>query len=72
MTSHHVVAGWDGSLVAVRALDWAAEEALRRGAALRIVYAASERDEAAPILASAAARIRAHHPELPVETLSSR
>ena len=71
MTSQHVVAGWDGSLVAARALDWAAEEAVRRGAALRIVYAALERDEAAPILASAASRIREHHPDLPVETVSA-
>ncbi|MGQ4389642.1 universal stress protein [Streptomyces sp. SAS_270] len=71
MTFQHVVAGWDGSLVAVRALDWAAEEAVRRGAALRIVYAAPGRDEAAPILASAASRVREHHPDLPVETVSA-
>ncbi|MFF4507348.1 universal stress protein [Streptomyces sp. NPDC001401] len=71
MTSQHVVAGWDGSLIAVRALDWAAEEAVRRGVALRIVYAAPEQDEAGPILISAASRIRAHHHDLPVETVSA-
>ncbi|WP_240957383.1 universal stress protein [Streptomyces chilikensis] len=50
MTDDHVVVGMDGSLVAVRALnwgalDWGAEEAVRRGTALRIVYAVAERDE---------------------------
>lgn len=65
--SQYVVAGVDGSLIAVRALDWAAEEAVRRGVTLRIVYAAPERDEAEPILASAVSRIRAHHRDLPVE-----
>ncbi|MGW7409981.1 universal stress protein [Streptomyces sp. NPDC054833] len=71
MTSQRVVAGWDGSLIAVRALDWAAGEAVRRGVALRIVYAAPERDEAAPILASAVSRIRECHSDLPVETVSA-
>ncbi|MPY59552.1 universal stress protein [Streptomyces spongiae] len=60
--------GVDGSLVAVRALDWAAEEAARRGTALRIIYAVADRDEAAPILASAAARVHERHPGLPLET----
>ncbi len=63
-----VVVGVDGSLVAVRALDLAAEDALRRGAGLRVVFAVADRDEAAPILASAAARVRERHPGLPVET----
>ena len=71
MTSQHVVAGWDGSLIAVRALDWAAEEAVRRGVALRIVYAVPAQDESGPILTSAAARIRAHHSDLSVETVSA-
>src|SRR3954468_9888827 len=68
MTLHHVVAGVDGSLVAVRALDWAADEAARRGAELRVVYAVPDRDEAGPILASAVARVHERHPALPVVT----
>ncbi|MFK4104251.1 universal stress protein [Streptomyces sp. NPDC019531] len=68
MTDLHVVVGVDGSLVAVRALDWAAEEAVGRGAALRIVYAVADRDEAGPVLASAASRVHERHPGLPVET----
>ncbi|MGC0400480.1 nucleotide-binding universal stress UspA family protein [Streptomyces sp. SAI-126] len=68
MTDRHVVVGVDGSLVAVRALDWAAEEAVRRGGGLRIVYAVADRDEAGPVLASAAARVHERRPGLPVET----
>ncbi|MFE3636160.1 universal stress protein [Streptomyces sp. NPDC059168] len=68
MTVRHVAVGVDGSLFAVRALDQAAEEALRRGTALRIVYAVADRDEAGPVLASAAARVQGRHPGLPVET----
>lgn len=68
MTQQHVVAGVDGSLVSVRALDQAAHEAARRGAALRVLYAVPDRDEAGPVLASAAARVRERHPGLPVET----
>ncbi|MFJ5560711.1 universal stress protein [Streptomyces sp. NPDC093250] len=68
MTVRHVVVGVDGSLFAVRALDRAAEEAARRGTALRIVYAVADRDEAGPVLASAAARVQGRHPGLPVET----
>lgn len=68
MTDPHVVVGVDGSLVAVRALDWAAEEAVRRGTALRIVYAVPCRDEAGPVLASAAARVHQRHPGLTVES----
>lgn len=70
MTAQYVVVGVDGTLTAVRALDWAAQEAVRRRAALRIVHAVPDRDEAGPVLASAAARVRAHHPGLPVETAS--
>ncbi|MEU6379901.1 universal stress protein [Streptomyces sp. NPDC046909] len=66
MTDKRVVVGVDGSLIAVRALDWAAEEAARRGAGLHIVYAVPDRDEAAPVLASAVSRMRARHPDLPV------
>ncbi|MEH0580707.1 universal stress protein [Streptomyces sp. B21-108] len=51
-----------------RSLDWAAEEAVRRGTALRIVYAVAGRDGAGPILASAAARVHERHPGLPSET----
>ncbi|WP_369153355.1 universal stress protein [Streptomyces sp. R17] len=68
MTDRHVAVGVDGSLTAVRALDWTAEEALRRGTALRVVYAVADRDEAGPVLVSAAARVRERHPGLPVET----
>lgn len=68
MTLRHVAVGVDGSVVAVRALDWATEEALRRGTALRIVYAVTDRDEAGPVLASAAARVHERRPGLPVET----
>ncbi|MFB6931797.1 universal stress protein [Streptomyces chartreusis] len=67
MTPHHVVVGVDGSLNAVRALDWASDEAARRGAALRVVHAVPDRDEAEPVLASAAARVRERHPDLSVE-----
>jgi nucleotide-binding universal stress UspA family protein len=68
MTAHHVVVGVDGSLNAVRALDWASDEAARRGAALRVVHAVPDRDEAGPVLASAAARVRQRHPALSVVT----
>ncbi|SED74781.1 universal stress protein [Streptomyces sp. PAN_FS17] len=67
MTPHHVVVGVDGSLNAVRALDWASDEAARREAALRVVHAVPDRDEAEPVLASAAARVRERHPDLSVE-----
>ncbi|WP_178970216.1 universal stress protein, partial [Streptomyces acidiscabies] len=46
MTRQNVVVGVDGSPGAVRALDRAAEEAVRRGTALRVVYAVRDRDEA--------------------------
>ncbi|MFD7406828.1 universal stress protein [Streptomyces sp. NPDC059866] len=68
MNDRHVVVGVDGSLVAVQALDQAAEEAVRRSTALRIVYAVADRDEAGPVLVSAAARVEERHPGLPVET----
>lgn len=68
MTLPHVVVGVDGTLVSVRALDQAAEEAARRGIALRVVYAVSDRDEAGPVLGSAASRVRERHPAVPVET----
>ncbi|MFG2549408.1 universal stress protein [Streptomyces sp. NPDC048581] len=68
MTLHHVVVGVDGSLNAVRALDWASSEAVRRGAELRVVHAVPDLDEAGPVLASAAARVGERHPRLPVVT----
>ncbi|KOU58112.1 stress-inducible protein [Streptomyces sp. MMG1533] len=71
MTHQHVVVGMDGSLVAVRALDWAADEAARRGAGLRVVYAVPDRDEAGPVLASAVARVAERHPGLPVVTAAA-
>jgi nucleotide-binding universal stress UspA family protein len=66
MTDRHVVVGVDGSLVATRALDRAAAEAERRAAALHIVYAVADRDEAGPVLAAAVSRVRARCPGLPV------
>ena len=69
MTAQDVVVGIDGSIIAVRALDLAAEEASRRGATLRVVHAVPDRDEAAPTLAAAAERIRERHPRLPFVTL---
>lgn len=68
MTLHHVVVGVDGSLVSVRALDWAADESARRGAELRVVYAVPDSDESGPVLASAVTRLTARHPELSVVT----
>ncbi|WP_329347835.1 universal stress protein [Streptomyces sp. NBC_01261] len=68
MTDPHVVVGMDGSLISVRALDQAAEEAARRGIALRVVYAVPDRDEAGPVFGSAASRVRERHPAVPVET----
>jgi len=66
MTRQNVVVGVDGSPGAVRALDRAGEEAARRGAVLRVVYAVRDRDEAGPILASATTRTRLRWPQLPV------
>ncbi|MGI3199291.1 universal stress protein [Streptomyces sp. GLT-R25] len=66
MTHQNVVVGVDGSLIAVRALDRAAEEAERRAAGLHIVYAVPDSDEAGPVLASAATRIRGRCPGLQV------
>ena len=71
MTSQHVVVGVDGSLISVRALDWAAAEAERHGGALRVLYAVPDRDEAAPVLDFAVTRTRARHPRLPLETLAA-
>jgi nucleotide-binding universal stress UspA family protein len=68
MRERHVVVGADGSPVSTRALDVAADEAAHRGCALRVVYAVSDRDEAAPILNYAAERVAARHPGVPVET----
>lgn len=63
---HHVVVGVDGSLVSTRALDLAADEAARRGTALRVVYAVADRDEAGPILACATSRVHERHPAVRV------
>ncbi|MEV6481890.1 universal stress protein [Streptomyces sp. NPDC051576] len=68
MTLHHVTVGVDGSLLSVRALDRAADEAARRRTELRVVYAVSDRDESGPILESAVARIHERHPGLRVMT----
>ncbi|MCX4234801.1 MULTISPECIES: universal stress protein [Streptomyces] len=66
MTTPYVTVGVNGSIIAVRALDRAAREAELRGAALDIVYAVPDTDEAGPILASAVTRTRERHPRLPV------
>ncbi|WP_030546964.1 universal stress protein [Streptomyces albus] len=66
MTTRRVVVGVDGSLLAVRALDRAAEEAALRGAALEIGYAVPDPDVAGPVLQSAVSRARARHPGLEV------
>ncbi|MFJ9898272.1 universal stress protein [Streptomyces sp. NPDC091280] len=68
MTLHHVAVGVDGSLLSVRALDRAADEAARRHSELRVVYAVSDCDEAGPILASAVTRVHERHPDLRVMT----
>ncbi|MEU5343334.1 universal stress protein [Streptomyces sp. NPDC020766] len=69
MTTRHVIVGVDGSVVAVRALDLAADEAALRGTTLEIVYAVPDLDEAGPVLASAATRVGYRHPCLPVVTV---
>ncbi|MFD7517521.1 universal stress protein [Streptomyces niveus] len=66
MLKHHVVVGVDGSVVSTRALDAAAEEAVRRSVPLEIVYAVPDLDVAGPVLTSSADRVAARHPELPV------
>jgi nucleotide-binding universal stress UspA family protein len=66
MATHPVVVGVDGSIAAVRALDHAAQEALRRHTGLEIVYAVHDLDESGPVLTSVVARVRARHPVLPV------
>ncbi|MEI5525630.1 universal stress protein [Streptomyces brasiliscabiei] len=71
MTHNHVVVGVDGTLSSTRALDWAAGEAVRRGAGLRLVCAATDRDEAVPVLAAAVSRLRERHPGLPVRTVAA-
>lgn len=71
MTAQRVVVGVDGTLIAIRAMDWAAEEAERRGATLHVLYAVSDHDEAGPVLAVAAARMRDHHPRVPVVTAAA-
>ncbi|MFI5797853.1 universal stress protein [Streptomyces sp. NPDC051677] len=62
--------GVNGSLISVRASDWAVAEAELQGVALRVLYAVSDRAEAAPVLCSAASRIRRRHPGLPVGTVA--
>lgn len=64
MSTGRVLVGFDGSVPAVRALDLAAEEAVRRGAALEIVYALPDVDGAAPVLAVAVDRVRDRCPGL--------
>lgn len=66
MPERHVVVGTDGSIISTRAQDAAAEEAARRSVPLEIVYAVPDLDVAGPVLATAAARVRAHHPGLSI------
>ncbi|MGW2054643.1 universal stress protein [Streptomyces sp. NPDC001840] len=66
MPERHVVVGTDGSIISTRAQDAAAEEAVRRSVPLEIVYAVPDLDVAGPVLATAAARVRARHPGLSV------
>ncbi|MEU0433945.1 universal stress protein [Streptomyces sp. NPDC006290] len=70
MMNRQVTVGVDGSLIAVRALDRAAEEAALRGAALNIVYAVPDVDIAGPVLATAALRARRRCPGLTVTALA--
>ncbi|MFF4113196.1 universal stress protein [Streptomyces sp. NPDC001714] len=71
MTLRHIVVGVDGSLTSVRALDRAAAEAVRHGCTLRMLYAVPDRDEAAPVLASAVSRTSERCPGLSVETVAA-
>ncbi len=67
-----VVVGFDGSPSSTRALDHAADEAARRGSALRIVYALHDRDAASPILNYSADRAHARHPSLTLATVAAQ
>ncbi|MFF9896207.1 universal stress protein [Streptomyces longispororuber] len=44
---------------------------MHHGTALRVVYAVACCDEAGPVLASAAARVRRRHPDLAVESMAA-
>ncbi|MEU3980837.1 universal stress protein [Streptomyces sp. NPDC026672] len=70
MTDRRVAVGVDGSPISVRALDWAAQEAVRREARLSVVYAVPDRDEAVPVLGAALSRARARHPGLALEAVA--
>ncbi|WP_334313568.1 universal stress protein [Streptomyces sp. HD] len=65
MATARVVVGMDGSQGAVRALDRAAQEARSRAAVLDVVYAVTDRDAAAPVLAYAASRLNDRRPGTP-------
>jgi nucleotide-binding universal stress UspA family protein len=69
--ARRIAVGVDGTLVATRALNWAADEAERRAAGLRAVYAVGEADEAAPVLASVVSWIRRRNPGLAVEGVTA-
>jgi nucleotide-binding universal stress UspA family protein len=69
MTTARVTVGVDGSLIAVRALDRAADEAALRGTGLEIVYAVPDVDTAGPVLSFAAARVHARLPALALTTV---
>lgn len=66
-----MVVGYDASPHAEEALAWAAEEAVRRDALLRVVHAPSsdqERRAGERVVAAATTHVTRSHPELPVES----